>query len=261
MNKQITFRDQPVQYAVSGNGPTVMLLHGFGEDETVWNQLISPLMGYRLIIPVIPGSGTPAIDNAMLEDHAEWIAAILDQESIDQVILIGHSMGGYISLAFAEKYPGRVKALGLFHSSAYADDEEKKATRKKAIEFIKSHGSRPFLETSTPNLFRDPDAHQAIVNDLLVKGEKFAPETLVQYYEAMIARPDRTHVLREAEYPVLFILGQHDKAVPFHDGLKQTHIPANAYIHILRESGHMGMFEEPQKAVEILVKFIEDVKR
>lgn len=240
----------------------MVLLHGFGEDDTIWDDLITGLHSVKLIIPVIPGSGnTPSLPNAKLEDHAKWLKEIIDHENADSVILVGHSMGGYISLAFAELYPARLKALGLFHSSAFADDEEKIATRRKGMEFIRKHGSFAFLETSTPNLFYDEDKNRNEIQQLLEKGKQFDPKALIQYYEAMIARPDRTEVLKKATFPVLFILGRHDKAVPFDSGLQQTHLPENAYIHILRNSGHMGMFEEPAESLEILVKFIEEVRR
>lgn len=175
--------------------------------------------------------------------------------------IIGHSMGGYILLAFLEKYSGHVAAFGLFHSSAYADSEEKKATRRKGIEFIKQHGAFEFLKTATPNLF-SPNSKEQIPNsieEIINWGHNFSPAALVSYYEAMMQRPDRTELLQKAAVPVLFIMGKYDNAIPLEDGLQQCHLPEKSYIYVLRNSGHMGMLEEKNKCNEILEKFLLEI--
>ncbi len=175
--------------------------------------------------------------------------------------MIGHSMGGYISLAFAEKYSDRLSGLGLFHSSAFPDTEEKKITRKRGIQFIEEHGQAKFLEQATPNLFSKSfkEQHPDAVNEIIDHYTNFQDTALVHYYEAMMQRPDRTHILKNFLRPVLFILGEHDTAIPLADGLRQCHIPRLSYIHILRNSGHMGMIEETDKCRKILQKFLEDL--
>ncbi len=178
-----------------------------------------------------------------------------------EACIIGHSMGGYITLALVEKYPGLVSAFGLFHSSAFADSEEKKATRRKGIDFINQHGAFEFLKTVTPNLFSQhtKDKNPELIDEQIAGLDNFSPIALVSYYNAMMMRPDRTEVLRNTTVPVLFIMGKYDVAVPVEDGLKQCHLPENSYIHILQESGHMGMLEEPEKSNQILEKFLLDI--
>ena len=154
--KYFLFQKKKIQYEVYGKGKPIILLHGFGEDSKVWEQQISFLQNhFKLIIPDIPGSGqSECIPNANIETYAHVIQALCDIENKNEpVSLIGHSMGGYIALAFAEKFPQYLSAFGLFHSSAFADTEEKKETRRKAIDFIKNNGVHAFLKTSTPNLF------------------------------------------------------------------------------------------------------------
>ena len=177
-------------------------------------------------------------------------------EGREALSLIGHSMGGYITLAFAEKYPGNLSAFGLFHSTAYADSEEKKAIRRKGIEFIKQHGAFEFLKTTIPNLFAADAINEK--EQLIIQGHNFAQPSLVSYYEAMIQRPDRTDLLQKATVPVLFIMGKYDNAIPLEDGLQQCHLPEKSYIYVLRNSGHMGMLEEKLKSNDILVKFLLD---
>jgi pimeloyl-ACP methyl ester carboxylesterase len=240
---------------------------------------------FQFIIPDLPGSGqSEMIDDMSMEGMAEVVKIIIDKET-DQsaessevpppsaakglptaqpggfrgaVALIGHSMGGYITLAFAEKYPGYLCSFGLFHSSAFADTEEKKTTRRKGIEFITQHGAFEFLKTSTPNLFSPVSAQRSpeLIDQFVQSLNNFSPRALVSYYESMIQRPDRIHVLKNAKVPVLFILGKYDNAVPLQDGLKLCHLPEKSYIHILHESGHMGMLEEADKTNRMLEEFL-----
>jgi pimeloyl-ACP methyl ester carboxylesterase len=196
-----------------------------------------------------------------VEALAQSVATLLDQLAIQQCILIGHSMGGYIALAFAEKYPDRLIALGLFHSTAYPDNEEKKTARRKSIEFIRNNSSAAFIRQSIPNLFsgytreNNPD----LIDDVVSRYSGFSPDSLIAYYEAMIARPDRTAVLRQFAGPVLFIIGQADAVIPMEQVLQQSHLPAVSHIHIIENAGHQGMLEAPDRSNTILHSFLNFV--
>ena len=172
--------------------------------------------------------------------------------------MIGHSMGGYITLAFAEKYPGSLKAFGLFHSSAFADNEEKKDTRRKAIEFIKTKGAHTFLKSTTPTLFAKAftEEYAEKITALIEEGKNFTNAALIQYYDAMINRPDRTAILQNFNNPILFIIGEHDQAIPLQSSLQQCYLPSRSNVNILTRSAHMGMWEEKEKANEILFNFL-----
>ncbi|MBL0357242.1 MAG: alpha/beta hydrolase [Chitinophagaceae bacterium] len=261
--KCFLFQNKNICYNVSGSGQPVILLHGFGEDGMVWQSQIEFLQNnFKLVMPDIPGSGqSEFVPNATIETYAEVIKELIEieiQKEKGEVVLIGHSMGGYVTLAFAEKYPRYLKSFGLFHSSAFADPEEKISTRKKAINFIKENGAFNFLKTSTPGLFtqRYKDQHPEKVEALIEAGKQFSPEALIQYYEAMIARPDRTHVLTSFNKPVLFLIGEHDQAIPFESSMRQCYLPAQSHVNILRESAHMGMWEETEKSNTILLDFL-----
>lgn len=265
--KNIAYQSSSIFYRIAGQGKPVVLLHGFAEDGHIWQHQIDFLKDhFTVIIPDLPGTGkSNMIAGMSIDDMAEVIKEILIIElsnfPLQQAVLIGHSMGGYITLAFAEKYPHLLTGFGLVHSSAFADNEEKKAARLKSIEFIKDKGAYEFLKTTIPGLFltdtaglKPPDPHVSI---LIEKGKNFTPEALIAYYQAMIARPDRIEVLKTFKTPILFIIGEHDKAIPFDQSMQQCYLPEQSEVHILRHSAHMGMVEETEKVNEVLLNFIQ----
>lgn len=264
--KTVQFQGQSIYYRTEGAGRPVMLVHGFAEDGTVWENQIPFLKEHcKLIIPDLPGSGqSVAADtgNWSMEYFADCLQVIVQEEKMQQFIMVGHSMGGYITLAFAEKYPDQLAAFSLFHSSAFADSEEKVATRRKGIKFIGDNGAKKFLEQSIPNLFSEETKkqHPGMVSNFLTRFTNFSAGSLVGYYEAMILRPDRTYVLKNFSRPVQFIMGKYDTAVPLEQGLQQCHLPGFSYIHILEHSGHMGMWEEPDLSNELLKSFLLNEK-
>lgn len=264
--KTFTYQSSKIFYRTIGAGKPVVLIHGFAEDGDVWKNQIEFLKDqFYLIIPDLPGTGRSALINDMsIEGMSETIKALIDFElkflrqpaEVEGVSLAGHSMGGYITLAIAEKYPDMLSSIALVHSSAFADNEEKKANRLKSIEFVKKNGAYEFLKAVITDLFTEEwaDANQQIVDRQIEKSKDFTDEAIIAYYHAMINRPDRTHVLKSFPKPILFIIGEHDKAVPFEQSLQQCYLPNLSYIHILRNSAHMGMFEEADKLNKALLQ-------
>lgn len=260
MDKTFAYQNKKIFYRSIGKGDPVMFVHGFGEDGNVWDNQVEFLKDrYWLLVPDIPGSGRSEMINDMsMEGMAEVLHSIIHQENIEKCTVIGHSMGGYITLALVEHYWNHVNAFALFHSTAFPDTEEKKETRKKGIEFIKQHGAFEFLKTTTPNLFSPNSKSQipVLINDFISTLDSFTPDALISYYHAMMKRPDRTNVLKTTKDPVLFIAGEHDNAIPLNDVLKQCYLSEKSYIHILKNSGHMGMMEETEKANRMLEEFL-----
>jgi pimeloyl-ACP methyl ester carboxylesterase len=271
--KEITINGKKLSYRCQGEGPVVVLIHGFGEDGTVWQNQYEAFPALKLIIPDLPGSGrSDMIDDMSMEGLAESVKALIEHETASlffkegephSVIMIGHSMGGYITLAFAEKYHHMLRGFGLFHSTAFADSEEKKQIRQKGIRFIQTHGPFEFLKTSIPNLFSPvtKEKKALLIEDQINASHNFSAAALVSYYVSMINRPDRTEVLKQTHLPVLFVLGKYDTAVPIKEGLEQSYLPELSYIHILNESGHMGMIEERVETDRILKNYIASVTK
>jgi pimeloyl-ACP methyl ester carboxylesterase len=293
--KTLDFQKRKIFYRIIGEGPLVMLLHGIPFEGNLWKSQVETLQGFKFIVPDLPGSGaSELIDDMSMEGMAEVIKAIFDSEdeaiatptlkdtnsgvtsnpearawvasSVGEIrmgaaVLVGHSMGGYISLAFAEKYPDYLAGLGLFHSTAYPDTDERKATRIKAIESIKNDGAESFLKTMMPNLFSPHSrANMASkIEQFVAQTNNFSGAALVSYYEAMMRRPDRTSVLRNLKIPMLMIAGKYDNAAPLNDLLNQCHLSEISYFHILSESGHMGMIEEVGKSNQILNDYLTNL--
>jgi pimeloyl-ACP methyl ester carboxylesterase len=271
MNKTFLYKNKELHYRVEGNGMPVVLLHGFGEDSKVWDTVMPALKDqFMLLVPDLPGSGrSPMLEGEVsMESLAESVYHLVLEEipaaktEKKQIVMVGHSMGGYITLAFAEKYGSMLRAFGLFHSSAFADPEEKKEARKKSIRFVEQHGAAKFIEQATPNLFSDAfkEKHPEIVEDITARYTNFSEKSIVSYYEAMIRRPDRTAILKQFSGPILFIMGQHDNAIPLKDILLQCHMPGLSYLQLLSESGHMGMIEEPERSNSFLRKFLVEIE-
>lgn len=262
MEHSIIWQGNKVSYQKTGTGPAILLIHGFGEDHTVWQKQVKALKGYTFLLPDLPGTGTSELKNkdVSIEGLSGIIPLILEKEQLETINLGGHSMGGYICMAYAKSNPGKLSSLSLFHSSAYADDEEKKSSRKKSIEFITVNGAEPFLKTMIPGLFLNAEKSKEDIKTLLLKNSNTA-ETLIAYYRSMMTRPDNSAVLSILNCPVLFVIGENDKAVPFPLSLKQCHLPFISYVTILREAAHMGMLEETAKVNETLAKFLQDTIR
>lgn len=264
MFKTILHQSSPLFYKVEGAGLPVVLIHGFAEDGALWDRQVNELKEhYQLIIPDLPGSGQSAArpGTTTLEDLSDSIKTILDAEGIEQGVLIGHSMGGYITLAFAEKYPHRLKAFGLFHSTAYADSHEKITGRQKSVEFILKNGAPAYIRQSMPPLFAEGTRkqHPELITRLIDRYADFNPNALAGYQQAMISRPDRTHVLLQFPKPILFIIGEQDSLLPLDASLRQTHMPRITHIHLLENSGHMGMLENSSRSSHILDDFLRSL--
>jgi len=261
MSKSLSYKKGRISYSIYGKGKAVVFIHGFAEDGTIWeNQITHFKEKFQLIIPDLSGSGKSDFipEVFSMSDHADVINGILSEENIASADIVGHSMAGYIALAFAEKYPEKMTGLCLFHSSSYADTDEKIDSRRKSIQFIKQNGALKFLQQTTPNLFSDftKEQNPGLADEIINRYSNFNPNSLVHYYEAMIQRPDRSELLRKIPKPVLIIAGESDTAIPIKHSLEQSNLPELSYFHSLKNSGHMGMLEEPVKSngyLEILL--------
>ena len=261
MDKRIEYKDITGFYRDEGSGPVIMLLHGFGMDGSLWDDLVEELKkDFRVLVPDLPGIRHSGLTNESLT--IEWIAdfakAIIEKEEVEKIHLLGHSMGGYVVLAFAEKHPVRLESIGLFHSHPFADDKEKIKNRKRSIEFVQKNGVRLFLDELYNNLFSEEFSTNqgTVILGLKEKAYEYSPDALVALTEAMFKRPERTEVLVNFNGPVLFILGKEDKIIPLKSGLVPVSLPEVSAVHILEKAGHMGMVECRVESIDFIRKFV-----
>ena len=261
--KSITIEGKIISYNMAGEGSAVVLLHGFGADNNVWNDQVDFLSrNYLVIAPDLPGISTSElISDVSMEGLADVVKQIAEAEELDSIILIGHSMGGYATLAFAEKHPELLKGFGLFHSGAGADNDEKKANRQKGIEFVRKQGAASFLETTAPKMFgaTTKNENTGIYERFMKHLPGMSNEAVIDYYEAMMQRPERTSVLKNAKVPVLFIYGREDEIIDLDKTIEQASLPSVSSVNILKRSGHLGMIEEPAEANKIIEDFLSDL--
>jgi pimeloyl-ACP methyl ester carboxylesterase len=235
--------------------PTLVLLHGFGEDARIWDGFRWFLQkDYHVLCPDYAQlSHLPTLDH-----YADWLHQQLQAAQVRSCVLVGHSMGGYIALAFAERHGGMLQGLSLFHSTAAADSEERKALRLKNVAFLEAHGGAAFVQNFSPNLFSEAfgQAHPELLAQHIQRYSQLPTEALVMAMEAMRQRPDRQSVLAQISYPVQFVIGMLDKSVAPADVIGQTKQTQQPQIDIFQEVAHMGMYEDPFETLLALRFFV-----
>ena len=237
---------------------TLVLLHGHGVDDTIWESVDAALNEYFTIVR--PNISLFTFCQSM-EDYADELHRFLTNANIAKFTLIGHSMGGYIALAFAEKYPEMLEGFGLFHSTAYADDEAKKHQRNQTIELLTNHGTEAFLKHTAANMYgeRFKELYPEKLKTHIERFRKLPAQALISGIVAMRDRPDRTAVLAALQYPVLFIIGMEDKLIPFESLIALSEYPKQSYPFILAEAGHMGMVERPDATARMINWYMDKI--
>ncbi len=233
---------------------TVVLLHGFGETSDIWQNIL-PMLSFDYNYVVFDYSRIAFCQT--IEEYADWLQTEVEQRKLERFILIGHSMGGYISLAFAEKYPEYLSGLGLFHSTALPDSDDRKEVRLKTVNFIEKHGSAEFIADFLPKMYADSfkKKNKVYIQKQLSDNQLLPKEALITATQAMRIRPDRSAVLKNLDVPVLMIVGQEDKFIPFASSLLQLSMPKTPYALILAHVAHAGMVEAPEVCAATLNAF------
>lgn len=248
-----------IHFFEKGSGQPLVLIHGFCESGRMWNYFAEELSGYfRVICPDLPGFGDSPIfgDQISLEEVAVQLEEWMEENHIHDPIVIGHSLGGYVTLALLELMGNRLlKAIGLFHSTAFPDDDEKKEMRNRTITFLKKNGVEKFVTSFVPPLFPEHRREELAseIQAAIEDAKRSSLEGLIAYAGAMRDRKDRVEILRNFKGPKLLIAGTEDGAVKIEASRAQQEVFSN-YIELLGV-GHMGMVEEREKTVEVVREF------
>lgn len=253
------YKNTPIHYTDTGAGTVVVLLHGFLENLSMWKQIESVISNnHRVISMDLLGHGETGCLGYIhtMEDMAKAVNAVLVHLNVPQAILIGHSMGGYVSLAFADLFPEKVLGIGLVNSTSEADTEEKKLNRERAIKAVK-HNQQAFVGMSVANLFA-PENREKFQNEIFqIKKEalKTTIQGIIAALEGMKGRPSRTELFKSLDCKKMLVVGEKD---PVMNAKNTSKLFENTDVKTLKlNGGHMSYIENLNELSYFIVHFID----
>jgi pimeloyl-ACP methyl ester carboxylesterase len=253
-----------IYYSDSGKGHPVILLHGYLESSEVWNGFAKKLAGsFRVISVDLPGHGNSDIfsETHTMEFMAVVIKDLLDNLNIKKAFITGHSLGGYVALAFLELYPGHLSGYCLFHSQPYADSPEALGKREREILIVKAGKKELMYPENVTRMFSTLNLEK--FSEALQRSKEIAShipgEGIIAVLKGMMQRPSRVSYMEEGRVPCLWILGKTDNYIPCDQIQTKVKLPENASVIVLDNSGHMGFLEEEERSSQVLKDFIENL--
>jgi pimeloyl-ACP methyl ester carboxylesterase len=238
-------------YERRGKGTPLVLLHGFPLDHHLWDAVL-PLLEdtFDLILPDLRGFGESSTVDSFyaMEDYASDIAGLLDGLGIRKAAIAGHSMGGYVALAFARLFPERVRGLALVSSQVLADAPERKEGRYKSAAEVAEHGIGSVVEAMTPKFTSDKKL-QAFARQSM---EQQQPAAYIGALKAMAERVDSTALLASFLFPVVLIHGDADALIPVDRAREVKAALPQAHLVEISGAGHMPMMEDREKTAQAL---------
>ncbi|PGL69856.1 alpha/beta hydrolase [Bacillus sp. AFS055030] len=259
INSIVELENLTIAYKDQGKGKPIVLIHGFMGSHAYWEKVVPKLSeDYRVIAIDLPGHGdsTAIIKEHTIEDYADVIKDFLDQLNIQQVTMFGHSLGGYITLTFAQRYSNYLNGFSLIHSTAYPDSEEAKKARVATSEKVKNEGVKNVVDGLIPKLFSPKNIQTNSKEIDLAKqiGYKTTVDGTVNALISMKNRPDRNHILNDTNLPVLLLAGKDDQIIPPEKtfSVKKENIKTVT----LNSAGHMSMYEAPKELINEMNNFL-----
>lgn len=259
MDFELNYKNTTINYRVSGKGPAVVLLHGFLENLTMWNAVSDTLSKQNKVIAIdLLGHGKSENLGYIhtMETQAEMVKAVLNHLRLRKYILVGHSMGGYICLAFAELFPTTVKGLCLMNSTAKPDSKEKKTNRDRAIEAVKQN-HKMFIRMSIPNLFSENNraAYKKEIDAVINEALSCSVQGIVASLEGMKIRKNRLPLFKSSTFKKLMIVGKKDPVLDAESLKSQL---KNSDVNVIElPDGHMSYIENTTETIETLKQFIK----
>lgn len=246
-----------IYYTKVGKGPHLCFLHGFCESLIIWENLIPHLSeNYTCIAIDIPGFGKSSnISFTSIPHVAQQIHALLVHENAQNVILLGHSLGGYIAAEYTHQFISNVRAMGLIHSTGFADQPSKKENRQKTINFIQKHGSKEFYSIFIPSLVASKNQN-TIPTHLSEVIQKTKNQSIIDGLHAMMNRESKVLPLKEFKKPILLLHGALDTHYPLDEILSQGAAYNTTQISIIPNAGHLSMYEDSALCLAEINRFL-----
>ena len=261
MKNFIIFKNKHIYYQIYGKGQAIVLLHGFMESMEIWNDIaLKRSKKYRVITIDLPGHGKSENIDSIHSIHlmAEAVHAVLQEIQVSSCIMIGHSMGGYVTLEFADLYKSYLKGFGLFHSHPLEDSVEVKNNRNKVIEAV-NQNHKIFVTGFFPALFakENIDKFSKEIKEIEILALKMSKESINAAVAGMRDRSDKTQTLINAKAPFLAILGKEDFRIPLNSMLPTFILAEKSCINVLDHVGHMGFIEAKEDSIRIISGFAD----
>jgi len=261
LNHHLIHKNIRISYTDSGKGTALVLLHGFLENSTMWDYFMADFCKkYRIITIDLLGHGNtePLGYVHSMEDNADVVHAVLSELKIRKVVLVGHSMGGYVALAFAELYADNVKGIVLLNSTSRADSDERKTNRDRAIKAVKQNYTN-FVRLSIANLFSENNRERLAqeIENVKIEALKTPLQGIVASLEGMKIRKDREVILHFAQYPMLLVLGKNDPVLNYEESVEQ--IEGTAVKLLTFPDGHMSLIENREELKQSLLAFFKSI--
>lgn len=256
----VNYENHNIAYDAEGKGNTILFLHGFCADHSIWRDYKKDLLDedYQVVSIDLPGAGaSDVIPDLTIDQIAHAVDTVVTELKISKFILIGHSMGGYAALAYAQHYGHKLQGLGLFHSHPYQDTPATKEKRQKSIDFMERQGSALYVKQLIPQLFVEGflRMNAYTVDRLVHKASGFPYQGLIEAQKAMMTRDDHTQTLQNIACPVLFIIGAKETVIDKDWSMKQVMLPHITQVEILDKVNHMGMLSAPSTSQLAIRKF------
>ncbi|MBL7995264.1 alpha/beta hydrolase [bacterium] len=245
-----------------GSGLPVVFIHGYPLHHRTWENQFSLSDSFRILAPDMPGFGQSGIENELsMEGYSDRIADLLDEKKIDKAVVMGHSMGGYISLAFAARHENRLLGLGLICSQAGADTEEAKAGRLKNAERVEKEGFDFIITTMSEKLLspsRNTNDSALLIKLKLIMKEA-SPKGVTTALKAMAGRKDQLGALRNLSVPVFIAAGTDDVLIPVEKSVRMAEAAKLSTFELFEGCGHMPMMEKPQEFNLAMRNFLKKI--
>lgn len=244
----------------------ILLLHGYLESGRIWDPF-KPFLekDFQVFAPDLPGHGKAPVAGPVhtMEIMAAAVFDLINKKGLGGFHLVGHSMGGYVALAFLEMFPEKVKSLTLLHSTCFADTDEKKKNRDREIALVKEGKKDLIVQTNIPMAFATEriEANMEYVEFAKETALRISDEGVLLVLEGMKRRPDRSHLLKNPGRPIQLIAGRKDNYIPFEVMEKMASFHPELRLSVLEDSGHMGFLEEKDQCAKLIRAWIREKGR
>jgi pimeloyl-ACP methyl ester carboxylesterase len=257
----ILYKNTPIYFTSTGKGKAIVLLHGFLENSTMWNEILPEISKRNRVICIdLLGHGQSESHGYIhtMEEQAEMVKTVLDFLKLRKYILVGHSMGGYIALAFAKLYEKNVRGLCLMNSTALPDTEEKKINRDRGITAVKQN-HKTFVRIAIPMLFSEKNRtiFTSEISTVTNEALKLSPQGIIAALEGMKIRKSLTSLYKTASFPIQLIIGKEDPALDYNSLIQQI---KNTSVHVVEfPDGHMSHIENKEDLIATFLNFLKKI--